>query len=86
MSDQVFIRADLDKAAGVTTFYRIDSHLRDFLNKVLEKHGDIQAIILEKKEDGKYGFNLGFSIPKPKLEKSLPQTGHEEGSRLPVTP
>ena len=86
MSDQVFVRADLQEAAGVTTFYRIDAHFRDFLNKILVKHGDIQAVVLEKDEDGGYNFNVGFVIPKPKLEKPLPQTGREEGSRLHASP
>ncbi len=63
--DKVFIRADLNEAGGNTAFYRLDAHMRDFLNKILEKHGEIEAIILTK-EDGLYHWNVGFVIPKAK--------------------
>ncbi len=76
--DQVFIRADLPEVGGVTTAYRLDKGLHDFLNKVLEKHGKIEAITLELDERG-YGWNIGFLIPKPKAEKELP---HQEGEAI----
>lgn len=67
--DQVFIRVDLNKTStGSTAYYRLDSHFRDFLNICLEKHGEIEAVILTKK-NGKYHFNIGFVLPDKKVEK-----------------
>ena len=69
--DQVFIRADLLKTStGSTAYYRLDNHFRDFLNKCLEQHGEIEAVILTK-ENGKYHFNIGFVIPDEKDEGKL---------------
>ena len=65
--DIPFIRADLNQtdSKNVTTWFRLDSKLRDFLNLCLEKHGEFDAVVLTK-ENGTYHWNIGFSLPPPK--------------------
>ena len=65
--DQVFIRADLDRASGNTAYYRLSRELKDFLNLCRQKHGEIEAVILTKEDDdnsGDYHWNIGFALPK----------------------
>ena len=67
--DQVFIRADLDRASGNTAYYRLNRELKDFLNLCRKKHGEIEAVILTKEDDddsGDYHWNIGFALPEEK--------------------
>ena len=63
----VFIRADLDKTStGNFAPYRLTRELVDFLNSLETKVGIIEAVTLDRKEDGKIGFNIGFICGKEK--------------------
>lgn len=62
--EQIFIRSDLDRiSGGGVAYYRLDANMRDFLNRCLKQHGDIEGIILNK-EEGDYHWNMGFILPK----------------------
>jgi len=61
----VFIRADLMKTtSGNTAWYRMDKKMVEFLNLVEERLGKIEAINLDRKEDGSIGFNIGIICSK----------------------
>ena len=66
-NEQVFIRTDLQEAGqhGIA-YYRLDAKMRAFLNKCLDNCGPVEAVILERDEDGQYDWNIGFAIPPRK--------------------
>jgi hypothetical protein len=64
--EKVFvINENIDGGEAVGAFVRMDRKLVDFINLISED-GEITAVVLDKKENGKYGYNLGFYI---KLKK-----------------
>jgi len=66
-NETVFIRADLDKTStGNVAFYRLTSEIVEFLNTLEKKLGMIEGITLDRKEDGRIGFNIGFVCGKDK--------------------
>lgn len=69
LTDQVFIRSDLDEIRDNTAYYRLDGNMRDFLNRCLQKHGDIQGVILTKRISANlYDWNIGFVLG-PEIKK-----------------
>ncbi len=68
-NETVFIRADLDKTStGNVAYYRLTSEMVEFLNTVEKKVGVIEAVTLDRKDDGRIGFNIGFVCGKDKRD------------------
>lgn len=67
IKDIVYFRDDITKTGERVAYYRLTPHLKKFLNIILKKHGQIEAIILNL-EDDEYGWNIGFSIGEAKKE------------------
>ena len=63
-----FIRVDLDKTSGTMTYFRIPKELRDFLQLLIDKGCDLEALVLEL-EDGKIDWTLGIAINEDKVTK-----------------
>ena len=72
-AEHKFLREGLEETSSEKTeVYQLDQQLTDFLNKLLEKYGDIEAIILTLRED-KYTGDIAFILPEPKKPLKLPK-------------
>lgn len=62
-----YLRLDLEEIlVEEQTYYRLKKGLVDFMN-ILEKDGlEIVGIQLDRKEDGSFGYNIGFLLGKLK--------------------
>ena len=69
-AEKAYIRADLQRTeGGQTAYYRLNKDLVDFLNLLKKKGMSIEAITLDIKEDGTYGYNIGFVVTNIKAKK-----------------
>lgn len=71
INEEVFIRSDLNKTTTTkTTYFRLSKELRDFLQLLIDKDYNIEAIELDlndyddedRKDNKRVGFNIGFVI------------------------
>lgn len=62
MEEKVYIRSDLNQTGTKTAYFRITKELKDFIDLVIEKDKDIDAIVLSF-DEGKKDWNIGFIVP-----------------------
>lgn len=63
---EIFIRADLNQTCSTETYFRLNKELRTFLQELIDKGYDIEAIMLDLNDGAlnKVGWNIGFKINK----------------------
>ena len=63
-TEQVYIKTDIDRLENPhIAYFRMDKQMREFLQKCIDKHNNIDAIFVEL-EDGKVDYNIGFALNK----------------------